>query len=202
MGTVATVLQSWASSSPAKTSVYAGEPSVVVNWANEAQLLFCDKSECLRDVWEPTITSTGNIALPSNFLREIKDSVKWDSNTFLRQIDYPTANLVDSWSGTTNYSIWGSTFYVWGAAAGSPSIPFIKKPTALTVSTIDSADFDIPTEYQHILKIYFNSMMAERKDDVAGSVALMEEFNRQCEKVYMNIVRKVDPVPFMRGGFF
>jgi hypothetical protein len=202
MGTIVNILEDWASSHPSKASVYASEPAVIVSWVNAAQLQFCDRSECLRGVWEPTITSTGNIALPSNFLREIKDRVKWDSNTYLRQIDYPTANLVDSWSSTTNYSIWGSTFYVWSPAAGSPVIPYIKKPTAITVSTLASSDFEIPTEYQHTLKLYFNAMMAERKDDIAGSIALMQTFDSYCGKAYMDIVRKVDPVPFMRGGFF
>lgn len=202
MGTIANIVEEWASSHPSKAAVYASEPAVIVSWINSAQLLFCDKSECLRDVWQPTITSTGNVALPSNFLREIKDRVKWDSTRYLRQIDYPTANLVDSWSDTTNYSIWGSTFYVWGAAAGSPEIPYIKKPTAITTSTLSTADFEIPTEYQFMLRLYFNAMMAERKDDIAGSIALMGEFNNYCKQAYMDTVRKVDPVPMMRGGFF
>lgn len=202
MGTVATVIESWASSSPAKASVYASEPAVIVNWINEAQLLFCDKSECLRDVWSPTVTSTGTVALPSDFKREIKDRVKWDDNTYLRQIDYPTANLISSWGSTTNYSIWGGNFYVWGAAAGSPEIPYITKPTAITVSTLSSADLEIPTEHQYILKIYLNAMMAERANDIAGHVALMKQFIQSAENAYMDVVNDNDPVPTMRGGFF
>ena len=202
MGTVANILEDWSQSSPAKASIYASEQGVVVRWLNEAQLQFADRSECLRDVWEPTITSTGNIALPSDFLREIKDRVKWDSTRYLRQIDYPTANLVDSWSDTSHYSIWGGTFYVWGTAAGSPEIPYIKKPTAITVSTVSSASLEIPTEHQFILKLYLNSMMAERKDDIAGSVALMKEFQTNCDMAYMDTVRKLDPVPTMKGRWF
>jgi len=202
MGTVANIIESWASSNPAKASIYASEQGVVANWINEAQLLFSDKSECLRSVWEPTVTSTGNIALPSNFKREIKDRVKWTTNRYLKQIDYPTANLVSSWSDTTHYSIWGDTFYVWGAAAGSPEIPYITKPTAITASTISSADLDIPTEYQYILKIYLNAQYLERKDDIAGASALMKLFIQEAEKAYMDVVRDNDPVPTMRGSFF
>lgn len=202
MGTVANIIQSWASSNPAKASVYASEQGIIANWINEAQLLFADKSECLRDVWQPTITSTGNIALPSNFKREIKDKVKWDSNTYLTQIDYPTANLVSSWGDTTHYSIWNNTFYVWGEAAGTPSIHYIKKPTAITASTISSADLDIPTQYQHILKIYLNAQYLERKDDIAGASALMRQFIQLADDAYMDVIRNIDPVPMMRGSFF
>lgn len=202
MGTVANILEDWAQSSPAKASIYASEQGVVVRWFNEAQLQFCDRSECLRDVWEPTVTSTGNVALPSDFLREIKNRVKWDSNTYLIQIDYPTANLVETWSTTTNYSIWNGTFYVWGAAAGSPEIPYIQKPTDITVSTLSSATCEIQTEYQYILKIYLNAMIAERGGDVAGSLALLEKFGQECDRVYTRVVQKLDPVPIMHGGYF
>lgn len=202
MGTVANILQNWASTSPAKASLYASEKGVLVSWLNEAQLQFTDISECLRDVWQPTITSSGNVALPSDFKREIKDRVKWDTNTYLQQIDYPTANLITTWSGTYKYSIWGDTFYVWAAAAGTPSIPYIKKPTEITVANIATADLEIPTEYHYILKIYLNAMMAERANDIAGSLGLMKQFQKYAEEAYAEVVRDNDPVPMMRGRFF
>ena len=202
MGTIANILEDWASSTPEKASIFASEKGMLVRWLNEAQLQFCDKSECLRDVWQPTITSTGNVALPSNFLREIKDRVKWDDNTYLTQVDYPTAALVDSWGDTTHYSIWGSTFYVWEAASGTPDIPYIKKPTAITVATSTSADCELPTEYHSVLFLYLDSMFARRKDDIAGSIALLKEFQNYANQAYVDTVRKKDPVPKMRGGFF
>lgn len=202
MGTVANILEDWASSDPQKMSLYVNEKGVMVRWLNEAQLQFSDRSECLRGVWEPTITSTGSVALPSDFLREIKNRVKWDSNTYLTQIDYPTANLVSTWSGTSYYSIWGSTFYVWEAAAGSPEIPYIKKPTAITTSTVSTADLDLFTEHHGSLMLYFDSMYARREKDVAGSLALLKEFHNQCDRVYNDVVRKRDVVPSTRGGFF
>lgn len=202
MGTVANILEDWSSSEDGKISLYASEKGVIVRWFNEAQLQFSDKSECLRDVWQPTITSTGNVALPSNFAREIKDRVKWTATRHLHQIDYPTANLVQSWSDTTHYSIWGDTFYVWGASAGSPSIPFIAKPTAITTATLASADCEIPTEYHTILFLYLDAMYARRMKDIAGSLALMKQFKQLAEDSYMDVVKNVDPVPTMRGRFF
>jgi len=202
MATVANVLQDWASSSPDKLSLYASRSGVLLRWINEAQLRFADKSECLREVWEPTITSTGNIALPSDFKREIKDRVKWDSNTYLTQIDFPTANLVDTWSGTTNYSIWEGMFYVWGAAAGTPEIPYIKKPAAIAIASILTADLEIPTQYHYDLFTYLDGMYARRKDDISGSIQLMQMFDNKANDVYNEIVRNVDPVPMMRGRWF
>lgn len=202
MGTVANVLQDWASSSPEKTSLYANQKDLLIRWANEAQLRYADKSECLRDIWQPTITSTGNIALPDNFKREIKDRVKWDANTYLVQIDYPRANLVTSWSNTTHYSIWGGTFYVWGAAAGTPVIPYIKKPAALTVAAIASENFEIPTEYHYNLFLFLDAMFARSKNDIAGSMQLMKMFDDKADETYMDVVRDLDPVPKMRGSWF
>jgi len=202
MGTIANLLEDWASSDSDKASLYASEKGVILRWINEAQLRFTDRSECLRGVWEPTITSTGNVALPSDFKREIKDRVKWDTNRFLVQIDYPTANLQTTWSDTTHYSIWGSTFYVWGAAAGTPDIPYIKKPTAITASTIASGNLEIPTEYHGFLMYYLDSMWARRLKDIAGSYALMKQFENACDGAYVDYTRDNDPVPMMRGRFF
>jgi len=203
MGTVATFLEDWSSTESGKESLYASEQGKIIRWLNEAQLRFTDKSECLRSVWQPTITSAGVIALPSNFKREIKDRVKWTANRFLKQIDYPTANIYTTqFSDAYYYSIWGSNFYVWQPQAGTPDIPYITKPTVITASNISSADLEIPTEYHAYLMLYLDSMWARTQKDIAGSIALLKQFDNGADSVYTDIVKDNDPVPMIRGTFF
>lgn len=203
MGTVATFLEDWSSTESGKESLYASEQGKIIRWLNEAQLRFSDKSECLRDVWQPTISSTGVVALPSNFKREIKDRVKWTANRYLQQIDYPTANIYSTqFSDTYHYSIWGGNFYVWQPAAGTPDVPFIVKPTLITASTISSSDLEIPTEYHAYLMFYLDSMWARTQKDIAGSIALLKQFDSSAEEIYLDFVKDNDPIPTMRGGFF
>ena len=201
MATIAGSFEDWAAGDQARTGVYASEPGVIVRWANEAQLRFADRSECLQSVWSPTITSSGNIALPADFLREIKNRVKWTQTIYLVQLDYPTANI-QTFTSVGYYSIWNGTFYVWQATSGTPTIPYIKKPTAITTSTLSSADWDIPTEYQRVLFNYFDSMMARRAGDIPGSMTLLSAFDNAADQAYATFHLKRGAVPVMRGSFF
>lgn len=201
MGTVATLYEDWCAGDNDRERVYVSEKGVAARWISQAQERFADKSECIRSVWSPTIPVGGSIALPSDFGREIKDRVKWDANTILRQIDYPDA-INGLYSSTRYYSIWGNTFYVWSAAAGTPTIPYIKKPTAITAATLSSADLEIPSDYHRELFNYFDSMLLRRKNDFVGSVQMIKMFDSAADNAKIDYSQKSDSVPRMRGRLF
>lgn len=158
MATAQDVINEWAAESDEKQALVSAKPALVLRWINQAQLRFAEKSECLRSLWTPTITSTGNIALPTDFLREFPDLVQWDVNTKdrlpLKKIDYQVARL-RTFSLTSHYSIYNGTFYVWNAGALTPAIPYIKKPTILSAI---ASDLEIPTEFQNQLVFYMDLM--------------------------------------------
>lgn len=200
MGSVLNVISEWVEDDEQKELLYERVPSLVLRWINEAQLRHVDRSEVLREIWEPTITSTGNTTLPSDFLREIKDRVKWDTTTHLYQVDYPAAALVESWSDTSFYSIWESSFYVWGAAAGTPSIPYIKKPAALT--TIATDNLELPTENHGTLQIYLDAVYARRNKDFQTYYSLLDRFDRRAQEEGGIFRNRRDPIPTMRSSRF
>ena len=200
MGTVQNILEQWAAGDPKKEEIYVSVPKLALRWINEAQLRHASLSEILRTTWSPTITSTGNIALPSDFLREIPDRVKWTATQHLVKIDYPTANLVESFSGTYYYSIYGETFYVWEAAAGTPTIPYIKKPTALTTIATDA--LEIPTEFHGTLLIYFDAMYLRKEGDYAGSQVLLRQFDSQAAEDGAKYRSRRDGTMFIRSSLF
>ena len=201
MATIANTLRDWASTDDAKVALYSSQPSKLLRWINEAQLRFAKRSEMIRDVWSPTITSTGNIALPDNFLREIKDRVKLDANTYLRQIAFSDARLLQI-SGTYYYSIWNNTFYVWSAGACTPSVPYITKPAVVLLADIATTDLEIPTEYHHTLFLYLDSMWAREQKDIAGSIALLKQFDNECDDAKVDYVRDNEPVPMTNPSMF
>lgn len=202
MGTVASTIEQWAANDPKKEALYTTKRGLIVSYINDAQLTFVDKSECLRGVWQPTITSSGSIALPSDFLREIVNRVKWSSTVYLTKMDYPTANLVTSFGSTLYYSIWNGTFYVWAAASGTPDVPYIKKPTAITATTLSSADLDIPTEFHHRLQTALDSYYLRTVGDYKDSEYFDKKFEQEATQAGMDFRDRNDPVPIMRGSFF
>ena len=200
-GTVAAVCQDWCGGNPQRMSVYVEEPGVMARWISQAQSRFADKAECLRGVWTPTVPSTGIVALPANFGREIKDGIRWGSSDRLTQVNYTEANMA-TFSSTRYYSIWGSNFYVFSAAAGTLSIPYIKKPAEITVGTLSTADLEIPTDYHRDLFNYLDAMFVRRSGDFASSTALMKEFDDSANNARLDYAQKTDPVPRVRSGMF
>lgn len=199
MGSVLNVLSEWTADDEQKELLYERVPSLVLRWTNEAQLRHVDRSEILRDIWEPTVTSAGNVTLPTDFLREFKDRVKWDEEHYLIQIDYPTAALLD-FTSTTHYSIWESSLYVWTAAAGSPAIPYVKKPAALT--TIATDNLEIPTETHSTLQIYLDAAFARRNKDFPTHYSLLEQFDSRAAEDGRIYRDRRDPVPIIRSSLF
>jgi len=201
MATAQDIVNEWAAGDEEKQQlvIRSGLP---LRWLNQGQLRYFDKSEVLRGVWTPTITSSGNIALPSDFLREFPNRVKRDvsdsSDLPLGKIDYPDANLMD-FSALTHYSIWNGTFYVWSAGACTPSVPYIKKPAVLASF---ASDLSVPTEFQHNLIIYLDAHWVKIQKDIAGHYALMKEFDNQARQDgVMNIIRN-NQIPTIRGSWF
>ena len=214
MGTAVNVIEDWASTDPEKVGLYVSSKGVILRWLNEAQLRYAVKSECLRDVWSPTITSTGNIALPTDFIREIKDRVKLNDSVVLTQLSFADARNF-TFSGTNYYSINDGTFYVWTEAECTPTIPYIKKPTAITIATLPTADLEIPTESHHDLFLYFDSMFARiprtsigrdgntvYRSDIAGSLELLKQFDSEAEDEKYQYLYSNEPTPTVRSGLF
>lgn len=201
MGSLKSVLEDWSEGDPKRAELLAQYPGVVLRWINEAQLRYCDKSEILQDVWEPSIPSSGTIALPSDFLREYKDRVKWTDTRYLVQIDYPTANL-RTWSDVTHYSIFEGSFFVWAASAGSPSIPYIKKPVVVAIADISTADLETPTEFQHNLLVYLDAMYARRSGAYVDSKQILRIFDEQAIQDGFTFRARRDPSPIIRGSWF
>jgi hypothetical protein len=131
MASASTILGDWASLDPERETLYAHTPALLLRWLNEAQLRFCNKSEILQGVWQPTVPDTGIVALPEDFLREYVDRIQWTTNQYLRKGDLPTLKLLNL-SSTMYYAIYGENFYVMSPAAGSPTIHYIKKPVLIT----------------------------------------------------------------------
>ena len=203
MGQVKDILVEWYSTDPQKEELYFRMPELPLRWVNEGQLRYADKSELLRGSWSATVTS-GTASLPSDFLREIPDRVKWDTTTHLYKIDYPTANLVESWSDTSYYSIWGNTFYVWAAASGTPTVPYIKKPSVIAIANISTADFDslFPTEFHHAVGMYLDSMWLKKLGEYQGSRAMLADFDMIAVQDGQTYRNRRDPVPIMRSSRF
>jgi hypothetical protein len=206
MATAATILGDWASLDPEKETLYAHTPSLMLRWLNEAQLRFCNKSEILQGVWQPTVPSTGVIALPTDFLREYIDKIQWTTNQYLRKGDYPTLKLLNL-SSTMYYAIYDEDFYVLSAAAGSPTIFYIRKPLLLN-TTIGSpqlwttAELEIPTEYHSVLLGYLDAIWMRHKLDIKSYRASLDLFDRDAIDCGIQLKRRRDGFPTMRGSYF
>lgn len=203
MGTTLDIINEWASDSEEKQVAVKTRSGLVLRWINQAQLRFAERSECLRGEWQPTITSTGNIALPSDFIREFPDLVKYNLsatvNPPLVKIDYWQAVNV-TFSSTTHYSIFNGSLYVWAAGALTPSIPYIKKPTVITALT--TADLSIPTEFHRDLIPYLDIMWEKSKGSLSlgDRLALMKEFDNQAGLAGLKFKTRQDGMFKMRSN--
>lgn len=206
MATALDVVNEWAADSEEKQLLVKTRSGLVLRWINQAQLRFADKSECLKGEWQPTITSLGNIALPSDFLREYPDLVAYQVgstiNPPLIKIDYPVAINLNFTSVVTHYSIYNGTFYVWAAGALTPSIPYIKKPATLTALSSDA--LIIPTEFHHDLIPYLDAMWASLKGALnpMDKILLMKEFDNQARADGMKFLIRQDNAPKVRTRRF
>lgn len=201
MASFAAVLQDWAEGEPDKRKLYAQYQGLVLRWMNEAQLRYCDKSEMLQAVWSATVTS-GSASLPADFLREIQDRVKWDTSTYLVKIDYPTANLVSTFTTTQYYSIWNGSLYVWASASGSPTVPYIKKPAVVAIANIGTTSLEIPTEYHHNLLLYLDAWYSRRLGKFAESKQLLTIADNQARQDGIEFHLRRDPPPVMKSSRF
>lgn len=203
MASLAQIAEDWAEGQTEKSELYTQYKGVVLRWINEAQLRYCDKSEILTGLWQPTITSSGNIALPADFLREIKDWVYWSSTIRLVEIDYPTAIVnQNNFSGAQFYSIWNDTFYVWAATAGTPQIPYIKKPAVVAIADIATASLEIPLEFQHNLLTYLDAVFLRRKGDYKGYGVLLANFDMDAAKDGLKFKQRRERPPIIRSTRF
>jgi hypothetical protein len=206
MASAATILGDWASLDPEKETLYAHTPTLMLRWLNEAQLRFCNKSEILQGVWQPTVPGTGIIALPADFLREYPDKIQWTTNQYLAKSDYQTLQLLNL-SATIYYAIYNGNFYVMSPAAGSPTIYYIRKPLLLNM-TIGSAqlwttaELEIPTEYHSIIVDYLDAMWARQKGDLNSSKVLLSLFDKEAIDCGIEMKSRRDGFPIMRGSYF
>lgn len=198
-GTATRLIADWTADGGPRQALYGQVKGLVLRWLNEAQLRFADKSEVLQGVWEPDIDSDGYIALPEDFLREVKDRVKWSADKFLYKGSYPILRTV-TLSNTVAYCIWDNKFYVFSASSGSPTVPYIKKPQEISSTALDNADLEIPTEYHHLLILYFDAMFARRNGDYQGYIALLGSFDAAATDAGIEFRNRRDNVPFMQGG--
>lgn len=200
MASVLNILGDWSAGSPERERLFGMNKGLVLRWLNEGQLRFADKSEVLRGLWSPTIGSDGEATLPEDFLRLIRNGIKWDSDTLLAEIPYSDA-AVQTFSATEFYSIWGGKLYVWAAAEGSPTIPYIKKPDEITIGSISSAELDIPTEYHHELLGFLDAMWARNQGQADGYRVLLNVFDQTAVGAGMRFASRSDVIPRMKRGW-
>lgn len=203
MATALDILNEWAADSEEKQTLLKVRSGLPLRWLNQGQLRFADKSECLRGEWQPTITSSGNIALPSDFIREYPDLIKFDvgsaTNPPLIKIDYWEAINI-TFSTTSHYSIFNGSLYVWSAGALTPSIPYVKKPATLT--TIASDSLTIPTEFQHELIPYLDMMWDAYKGKLAAidKSMLLKDFDNSARSCGITFLVRQNNSPRVRTG--
>jgi hypothetical protein len=193
MGSLLTVIEEWYTGDVERETVYKESPVLVLRWINEAQLRYCNHSEALQGTWSPTVPSNGIIALPADFLREYQNRVKWDESTMLRNLPYEDALNISSFNGVSFYSIYGGNFYVFEACAGSPTIPYIKKPAVVTTLLYKTATLEIPTEDQNLLHIFLDAMMLKKAKDHSGSLKLLEFFDSKSNQAGSKFRTRRDP---------
>lgn len=198
MGSVATLLQTWASDGGPRYELYGKNPGLVHRWLNDGQLRFSEKSEILHGVWQPIFPSSGKVSLPDDFLQFKGDTILWDSTTYLPKVDYEVASIADL-SSVECYSIHNGYMYVFAPTAGTPSIPYIRKPDDLLFANIASDDLELPTEFQDRLILYLDAQMARRGNDPSW-LALLDRFDGEAFQAGIKHRSRQSSVSFMRGG--
>lgn len=195
------ILFDWVGTEREKNTLYSVSPELVVRWLNEANQRYCDLSECIRDIWYPIIDSSGSTTLPDDWLREIKDRVKWTDNVFLTFMDYPTA-IMRRFTGTFYYSIWGNQFYIFTPAAGTPTVPYIRRPDYITTSNLATYSLDILREKQQNMLRFMDAKWARYNKDIQGEQALMAMFDEQAKMDGQNLRDRREVLPTIRGRWF
>lgn len=204
MATAQDIINEWASDSEEKQALVKTRSGLPLRWINQGQLRYVEKGQVLRDIWLPNITSTGNIALPTDFLYEFPDRVKRNASAtvdiFLKKLDLPVAQA-RYFSGLYYYSIWKGSFYVWSAQAATPSVPYVRKPTIL--SSIAS-DLEIPTEFQMNLLPFIEAKYLYSKKEMpyAEYAQAMEHFDIQANNDGLSWRTRNDVIPTMRPNWF
>lgn len=196
-GTATRLIADWTTDQGPRHTLYGQVKGLVLRWLNEAQLRFVDKSEILEKVWEPTLSSDGYIQLPDDFLRD--GVVKWEADKFLRKGDYGLLNTV-SLSATLYYAIYAGKLYVFKAAAGSPTITYLRKPDEIVAGTLANADLELPSEYHAHLLTYMDAMFARRNNDLATWKALMKDFDQEATAAGIEYRQRRQGVRFTEGG--
>lgn len=199
MGQVLELLANWAALDPEKNKALEENSKVLVRWVNNAQNEHLRYSGLLQSTWTPVLDSDGKAALPDDFLRIKRNTVKWDENTTLSEVEYDEA-INASMTSTLWYSIHDGYFYVFAAASGEPQITYIRRPSETLVSTFKTDDLDIPLEYQHTLMLFLDAMWARTKGDTAGYLALYKQFASQAVEDGVQDIESRHTVPMMRGG--
>jgi hypothetical protein len=198
MASALSVTMDWISISPEKQNFYRDNKELVLRWINEAQLRFVNKSEILCGVWSPTIDSSGYIDLPSDFLKAFKDRVKLGEYP-LMEMNYHDAIFQD-FVGVEAYSVYNGKFYVWGAGACSPTIPYLKKPIVIT--NLLTEDLEIPTEYHNNLIDYLDALWSRKKEDYQGHLGLRTNFDNLALQAGVETRGRTNAVPIMRSSRF
>jgi len=195
------ILYDWIGTDREKNTLMASSPELPIRWLNEANQRYCDLSESIQDIWQPIIDSTGIAPLPDDWLRDIKDRIQWTNNVYLTAIDYPTA-LSRRFTGTFYYSIWKGQFYVWSPAAGSPIVPYIRRPDQITVSNFATYTLDVLREKQQNMISFLDSKWARYNKDVKGELELRDLFDEQARRDGQNFRDRREPLPQIRGRWF
>ena len=194
MSTTLDVLSDWAGVSGPRYNLFSTNEDLILRWLNEAQLRFADRSEVLRGIWEPVLDSSGEATIPEDMLRIVKDKVKWDSDEWLKEADYPTVSVL-TLSTTEYYSVWNGTFYVFAAAEGEPIIPYIKKPDTLLKTNYRLSDLEVPTEYHHDLIAFLDAQFARHSGATDAYYSLMADFHNKATLAGIKYAERNDPVP-------
>lgn len=207
MASALTVLQQWAGGDEDKQRLLKTKMELAVRWLNDGQLRFVNRSMCLRAEWLPTITSSGNIDLPDDFLMEFPDRVKRQAaNTadlFLTKYDYQVANN-RYWAGLFGYSIFNGKFYVWTPSACTPSVPYCRKPEVILSKDIATAELEIPTEVHTEIIVFLEARHGRYKKEltILQEQQVLDLFDEKARHFGVINKLRVDKSPQTRGGFF
>ena len=200
MATVQTTIDNWTSDGGERHATYGSVPGLVIQWLNDGQLRFAHKSMCLRSTWEVTLDAEGYADLPDDFLKISRDKVKWGTQTLIEG-GYD-ALIQMTMISTTHYCVHEGKFFVFGPSAGTAIVPYVKKPNTITIANRTTAFLDIPSEYHTDLVLYLDAMFARKNGDIPGWLSLITAFDDKATKAGMEISRRIDPVPMMKGGLW